>query len=523
MEIDNLVEFLKSWQPSQRFMGASREGLARELSSFVVEDPQRFSSEAHKFPGLHPTYVRAVVNGFSTAWGKKTNFDFAPVLSLCKWVVEQKDEAVQKDVPHWVEEDTDWSWTRTAIAHLIESILATGADRLPLALRDDVWEVLRKLCEDPNPTPEFETSHNGNQDPTHIAINSTRGIAMEAVTYYATWLRGQFERVEDGNQKVRRGFDEMPEVREVLERHLKIENDPSLAIRSVYGRRFPWIRLIDEAWAQSNLDRIFPEEDFDRVFWDAAWGTYIAHCNAYDDALLSLIPKYTLAIERLGTEPKPENRSESWAGQLARHLMAFYWRGKLGLEDQGLVRRFFFRASAKTRAYAVEVLGRWLWDVTQSGNAPTADVLERLRKLWEWRYEQARQSPDLREYAGEGAAFVWWFRSGAFDDEWAITTLDSALEIAIKGNPGVLRDATYATLDRLPAVSLAYPLQSVRSLQKLLSGADIWQIGGFEKEIRAVLSQALTSGQEAADVARRIINAVAIRGILRFRDLLAQQ
>ena len=70
--IDDLVEYLKSWQPSQRFMGASREGLARELSSLVLENPQRFSSVAYRFHGLHPTYVRAVVNGFSGAWVKRS-------------------------------------------------------------------------------------------------------------------------------------------------------------------------------------------------------------------------------------------------------------------------------------------------------------------------------------------------------------------------------------------------------------------------------------------------------------------
>ena len=111
--------------------------------------------------------------------------------------------------------------------------------------------------------------------------------------------------------------------------------------------------------------------------------------------------------------------------------------------------------------------------------------------------------------------------SGAFDEEWAVTNLDKALEIAIKGNASVLKESIYATLDRLPAVSLEYPLQSVRSLQKLLCGASSWQIGGFADQIRAILSQALRSGQESAEIAKEIINALAVRGILRFRDLVA--
>ena len=328
--------------------------------------------------------------------GKKISFDLAPVLSLCKWVMEQIDQALPKEeVPHWVEEDTDWSWTRTAIAHLMNgSLLRAPTAPWPFGV---MWGGTSKVVRNPNPSPEFEASHDASKDPSHIAINSTRGVVIEAITYYATWLSKQFERLGDGNHKVSRGFDEMPEVREVLDRHLDIGNDPSLAVRSMYGRRFPWICLIDDGWAQSNLDRIFPEEDSNRVFWEAAWGTYITHCNAYDDVLLVLTPKYRLAIERLGTEPNSKYNSQSWESQLAAHLVAFYWHGNVGLEDGGLLERFFSKALEKTGSYAVEVVGRWLWNGTKSRIALSADLLDRLRKLWEWRYEQARQSTDVSE------------------------------------------------------------------------------------------------------------------------------
>ena len=217
-----------------------------------------------------------------TALGKKVKFDWVPVLKLCKWVLEQTDTTVSKEVPYWADEDKDWSWTRNAIAHLLESALSRASDDLELSLRAEVWDVLHKLTQDPEPTPERETPKKGqDRDPVHIAINSTRGVAMLGVTYYATWLRYHCERLKDGAARVARGFDEMPEVREVLDLHLEPSVDPTRAIRSVYGMRLPWIRLVDSRWTQLNLDRIFPESDTQRDFWEAAWAAYLTHCPAY--------------------------------------------------------------------------------------------------------------------------------------------------------------------------------------------------------------------------------------------------
>jgi hypothetical protein len=42
-------------------------------------------------------------------------------------------------------------------------------------------------------------------------------------------------------------------------------------IRSVYGQWLPWLILMDRAWTEQNLERIFPEDESLAELRDAAW------------------------------------------------------------------------------------------------------------------------------------------------------------------------------------------------------------------------------------------------------------
>jgi hypothetical protein len=389
MGMTERVEFLRNWQPSPDFMGPSREGLAQQLTSLVAEYPDTFAKEAPLFLGLHPTYVRAVVHGLRDAIGKKKSFEWKPVVDLCQWVLQQNDQGVPRRSAYWAEEDQDWSWTRSAIAHLLEVALAQQPNVLPFELRAEIWELLSKLTEDPNPTPEHEARYGGpNMDPSHLSINTTRGEAMHAVIRYAFWVRRHL-----GNAY--RSFADMPEVGDVLEKHLRCEIDPSLAIRSVYGRWFRWMHVLDPDWACKQAQVIFPSDTESKAFWEAAWSSYLAFGDATDEMLSTLESQYRLAIERLGEPLLLDARPANPETQLAAHLMAFYWRGKLNLDESGgLLSRFFAKSDGNVRACAIETVGRWAWQIKQSEKNVEGQVVERLVKLWEWRVAVIKRGRD---------------------------------------------------------------------------------------------------------------------------------
>jgi hypothetical protein len=284
--------------------------------------------------------------------------------------------------------------------------------------------VLYPLTDDPEPTLEYEEHYGGSSmDPATMSINTVRGRAMHAVLDYALWVRQRIERAGNAKDRLTQGFGEMPEVRGVLDRHLDPQHDPSLAIRAVYGQRFPWLVMLDPPWAAQSVATIFPLGDVHHDLCDAAWQAYITFCDPYDDVFELLRDQYSRAVERIATMPTHEWPLADPDQRLATHLMAFYQREKLGLnESEGLLADFYARASDSLRGHALGIAGTSL----RTKEVPP-QVLARLLTLWKRRLEAARSAKPDTPHAAELAAFGSWFVVGKLDDIWAIEQLKEAL------------------------------------------------------------------------------------------------
>jgi hypothetical protein len=517
MTVSEIVKLCKAWQPSGESMAPSPEGLGRVLSSVVSEKPGQFSEGATKFQGLPPTYVRALLSGFRDALGKGQTFDWNPVFDLCGWVVKQPEE-VANEGHEDMDKDPHWGWTRKTIADLLSTgFKEEDAGAIPFEYRETAWQILKPLTEDPDPTPEYEAQYGGsNMDPTTVSINTTRGEAMHAVVQYALWVRRYLEKEPDGKERLSLGFNEMPEIREVLEAHLDSSLDPSLAIRAVYGQWFPWLVLIDSRWAKENASRIFPAAEDRQAYWEAGWNAYVTRCQAYDDVFEALADQYALAIDRLSESAEEVDSYADPQASLGDHLMAFYWRGKLDLnEPEGLLNRFWEKASLAVKGKAIELVGRSLEDT--KGVVP-AKILDRLRQLWEKRLGAARSATDVEVFLPELKAFGWWFASGTFDDKWAIKQLLEALKLTQKTYPHHL------VVERLTGVAEKMPLEAVQCLGHLAKGdREGWKIHGWIDEAKTILSHALKSGGKAAELAEDLVHYLGSRGYLQFRSLIQNE
>ena len=89
-------------------------------------------------------------------------------------------------------------------------------------------------------------------EPSTLAINTVRGKALNAVVAYALWVRHDLDKQ---NPVPAMTFDAMPEVRAVLDEHLDVGREPTLTIRSIYGRHFPW----PSCWTRHGRHRRYPE------------------------------------------------------------------------------------------------------------------------------------------------------------------------------------------------------------------------------------------------------------------------
>jgi len=510
LSMADLVSFLRSWTPpAQTTMEATREGLARVLSDLVKAEPKRYVEEAASFIGLDPTYIRSVIQGLEEGLKTDSKLSVDNVLSLCKWTVQQERSLPQ---PRGKDEDPDWSWARKTIASFLK--FALQKEIIAIDKRDQVWEILAPITGDPDPTPEDEpeeTSENS-MGPETLSINTARGQAMHAVIQYALWVRRYLEREPEAAAKIERGMAEMPEVRKVLDEHLSPEKDPSPAVRSVYGQWFPWLILIDPAWARNAASQIFPAARHSDRLRTAAWLTYLTFCHPYDNVFEVLKDQYALAIEGLGTNVPGKSRYSDPDERLGQHLVAYYWREKLNITDpDSLLIRYLTRATNKMRCSVIEYIGRSLANTKE---VVSETVLVRLKALWDWLVDSG---PLAATIGPEAAAFGWWFISAKLPDEWAVPRLVTAARKAKKIEP------EHLVAERLVKVASNWPLEAVLVFDALArNDKEGWNISHWDDEATAALESAYRSSSvDVRKAATDLINYLGSRGYVQFGKILA--
>jgi hypothetical protein len=518
MDTDGLVTYLMEWRPSGVWDGPSVNGLTRALRTAVAGDPERFSRDAAKFKQVSGPYVAALLSAFRENVERKAIISWEEVACLCRWVVQQPQEP----------EDTEWdslsAWrgARKAAADLLRHGFQIVEGCVPYNLRTEVWDVIKALCADPNPSPKFEGRYGGsNMDPVTLSVNTVRGEAMHAIIDYAFWVRLHLEM--SGEKKL--GLSAMPEVREALEEHLSPERDPSSAIRSVYGQSLFRLAVVDLRWIRSQAHHIFPSDPSVRELRDAAWQAYLiwSHPSAsgmeqiWTPLLEILKPEYSRAIEEMHSKPMDGLPWEKWEEHLGEHLMVFYAHGKLDLDPRDdFIARFFEKAPGAVRAHALAFVGRSVGSETQ---AVPPQILSRFQALWESRMKEAQESGEPMESRQELTTFGWWFVSGKFDDAWCLEQLRRTLDLVRTVVPDHL------VAERLASLVSSYPLQAIRCLSGLIEGdRHGWGVLGWREHARAALQSALASlNTEAREAATNLIHVLGSRGHGEFRDLLIGQ
>ena len=506
---EELLSFLKIWQPSGAWMGESPEGLGQALTRAVKSDPSRFADLAPSLRGYAPTYVRGVLAGFREAVSSASRFEWDGVIALANWAVQQqpseRSEAADFD------RDQGWSATRQTVAWMLSQGLEPGPQTVPYALRADVWEVLQPLTLDSDPTQDFESQFGGaNMDPLTLSLNTVRGAAFHALISFALWVRRHIEAVPDSAERLSRGFDEMPEVRRVLEHHLDPRLDASPAIRSVYGQAVPFLVLMDSMWVRNHVESIFPNTQDDVELWRSAWLGYLSRPDIYNNVVAILLDQYGTAVARLfgngdGSRDDP--------ARLSYHLMAMYWRGLIDLNaPTSPLPAFWKRATGKERAEALKFVGLTFSRLTHASE----EVLSRLVALWEFRTAALTGNTDA-EAAEELEAFGWWFASGQFPPEWALHQLTLVLQRTGQA------ETNHLVLERVAELAPQAPLKCIELLSRLLQPPnDPYGVWAQNQATATILRAAINSADGIAQqVAIDLIHWLGVRGHLQYRDLLA--
>lgn len=493
-----LLAYLREWQPVEtQGPHASPEGLGRILNEVVAADPQPYASVATDFQDLDPTYVRALLDGLAAAVKEDRVFDWDRVLELAAWVLDQPLEEKPERID--MERDPGFGWSRKAVASLLNRGFEDHPGQLPPSCRDAAWELLSALAEDPDPRPSDEREEGG-MDAATRSLNVTRGEAMHGVIRYLMWVERQAA-IDFA------GLGSVPEAKDVLERHLGLAHDPSLAVRAVYGMWLAQLVRMDEGWVAEHAGQIFPAAEAEHEHFNAAWHAYISFTRPWLGVLAVVEPAYELAVERLLDPPPSSPFAGHPAERLAEHLTWYAVMSAVPVEEPGLWQDFWSAADTQLRAHCVDSLGM---QFEQAVEAP-ADVLDQAKRLWGW----IKAHVEDRQRALVLSGFGRLLGSGVLDDRWL---LDEAL--ALLGE-GIHLDEDFVVWRGLMRTAEGHPAETAAVLSMMIrTDTRGWSIHGSESELRTILERVIDSGD--ADARRRAGDAIGLlgaRGMRGFRDL----
>ena len=436
MTTDELIELFIKWQPSGDDLGDSRLGLAREFSKLVNNKPEQFSSDANKFNNLEikPVYVYQYFIGLREAEKDKTKkINWEEVIKLVhNLTISDKENKLPIEMSDEDGFNLDWNSVFQYAANLIEDGL--NSDNIKLEDRSIVWEIILHICENKEPTLEYEKKYGGdNMDLFSVSLNTARGVAFHALFAYIFWADRNLKLKENKLPRI------VDEAKLILERHLSKKVEPGNTIQSVCGKYFPWIYLYDEKWAKKILPEIFPIDDQERRY--AAWESYLIN-GIFIGVFDALKLQYEEAIQELSKHQiKRKSRLDS-RERLVAHMMIAYSYKVVEIKDS-IFQLFFNKLDDELRGEAVNFIGRaYIMSVQEKTEKPDVN---RLKAFWEWRLEKSDSLKELQN-------FGWWVKVNVFDDEWMLKIL---IKVLTKTHGSI--DADFHVIEALDKLVSDYP------------------------------------------------------------------
>ncbi|MCC7356752.1 MAG: hypothetical protein IT410_04055 [Candidatus Doudnabacteria bacterium] len=503
MKPDKVIDYLRDFKDSGDFSERmSSSGLGIIFGNVVAENPETYISVAGDLLSnkLKPLYIYHFLNGIKQTLKEPRVLDWKPVIDLCYSIIFVKSgESLTKPGN---DSEQNWDSVHMAIADLLGAALGDKNTSVSVDLQSPIWDIILELTKNEEPTIEDEERDNGgNLDPMTLSINTVRGEALHAVVNYALWL-------DRFSVDIKKLGSKIPKiVEDVLDFHLDTNNDPSLAIRSVYGWRLPNLSYLSMEWVKSRKDKIFPKEKGSEKLFLSAFESYLTN-NVYHDLFDLFIEEYRIGISLLGTVEKEGYHGADINEKLPQHLMITYVHDA---KHDDLIRHFFDVAPVKSRIQAINFVGRVIFGELSKLDNPKY-AIERSLKLWD-----DRLSATNANIAEELQEFGWWFKRSPFSRQDNITRLVKTLELT-----NGLIDAPYEVAEELQEYSATFPLEVITALSLIAHGIkEGHEISYKMNEYREIITKVKESGNtEAVNKANELINYLGSRGFIDFRDLL---
>lgn len=482
-----------------------RDGFAAGLYHVVATDVGRLPALLHCFDPVGLRHSAAFFRHLRETIGSGSALP-ARIWNALLTLVTDHSDSINSG-----EERTD---VRKAIANFLSAGLNKTNTEIPIEFREHVSKILSDLSEDPNPTIDEESQDESSYG--NLAINTVRGVAIEAMMQFGLWLYRNSDKGESGGSLKWKGLSTDELLKSTLERHLDPNQDPSLTIRSVYGRMIPWLIRMDVDWVRKNLEVLFPKTNAGLKHRRASWGSYVVFCRLYPDVASLLATEYQWAATQIGTWDDDRAATFDADERLAEHLMLMYWNDMIDLDSE-ILRTFYSVASDQLHRTAISFVASNLKYLNTDSDEGTD---QRLMALWESRIAEIEklEAENPKCCVNEATAFGQWFASGAFKPEWSLSHLSRSLKYASPKH----RDIDI--LRRLSALSDEFIVEVVSCLQLIVdSDAERWFSTPWIDDIRSILSKGMRADDDGVrEESIALVHKLGERGLMELRKLLEE-
>lgn len=488
---ERVISYFKKWQPKKRLFGEpSVEGLGRTFEALVKKYPEEFSKKAllYWLEKVRPVYIYHLLYGLLHAIKEKKGVNWSKVIELMiKITLEENLYKYERED----ELEPDWNSVFRAEMRLLNE--GFSASSIPFKERKNVWKIIERLSNHPEPDSEYEKKYGGdNMDPATLSINMIRGEAIHGVINYALWC----------STNLKKKFL-VKEAKKVLEEHLDFKKEKTLTVRSVYGWRLPNLVYLDKNWVKKNLNKIFPKEKSLESFWLSAFETYLAN-PVYKDIFKLLEKEYDKAISYLTPTKSKRKLFVNIDERLPGHLIVAY---VYNICDKKIIDRFFSQAQVSARCQAFNFIGRVILSKENLKKNKDKINFKRIQLLLEERLKN-EEKEELKE-------FGWWFVNSPFEKKWNIEKLYEILKIT----NGEIK-WSHEVIEKLKEYVKIFPLLVAQSLFLIAEGdKKNWEVYYKREELKKIISVLSESKNKKVDKElKKLINKLVEKGFLEFKE-----
>lgn len=484
-----LIEKLKTYKDESDW-SFERDSIAKELAELVQSDPKRFVPLVKDIAATKNEYLDEAIRAFESI------ADELDTDSVNK-IIESLTEIYTSISTNKEKERHDYyAWSKSSTIRLIEKLLGKKEDKSERITSESlapITKLLLLLCREENPSSEDNSSF----EPTDLSINSTRGTALHAVAHLLAWMnRNKVDKV-----LYKPVIDE-------LDWHLNPDNDPSPAIRSVYGWHFAFLYGTDSDWATKNIHKIFTKDKLGASAFDA----YVMFNSAHPDALEILGDVFVEQLPRLATAPVDDGKSRhDGMENFVQHLALHYWYGVLDLSDGSMMNTLLNTADTKYVKELANFVGFRLYK-SKSTDTP-AEQIEKLIELWNAIVKTTQDRSATVEALEE---FGTWFASGKFDPKWSLE------QLAYSASKAGEIHLDFAALEYMETLATKHPAESLKALSAMIDGTkERWSVSSWSKNATAIIKTAYrSSNADVKESAKALANKLVAKGYIEYRNII---